>query len=48
MEVHEAHCKLFFTFLGADVDKLQVKEGGVPGVSAALRLPTHLKQQTNG
>ena len=37
-----------FTFLGADVDKLKVKEGGVPGVGAALRLPTHLKQQTIG
>ena len=48
MEVHEAHCKLFITFLGADVDKLKVKEGGVPGVGAALRLSTHLRQETIG
>ena len=42
------HSGKFFTFLGAYVDKLEVKEGGVPGVSTALRLPTHLKQQKIG
>ena len=33
------------TFLGTYVDKLEIKEGGVPGVSAALWFPAHLRQK---
>ena len=43
----QAQKRLFFrrvilTFLSSYVDKLEVKEGGVPGVGTALRFPSNL------
>ena len=33
---------VILTFLSSYVDKLEVKEGGVPGVGTALRFPSNL------
>ena len=34
--------RVILTFLSSYVDKLEVKEGGVPGVGTALRFPSNL------